>query len=363
MREIFLSPPNIGKNELKYIREVFKSNYIAPLGEWVDKFENSIKTYCSVKSALALSSATAGIHLALKVLPLKPNDYILASNFTFVASVNPIVYEGCEPVFIDCDESWNIDPNLLKKAIKNLPKKPKALIVTHLYGSAAKMDEIVEICKNEGIFVIEDAAEALGAKFGDKFLGTIGDMGVYSFNGNKIITTSGGGMLVSDNENFIQKARFYATQARENVPYYEHKQIGYNYRLSNVLGAIGVGQMENLAKYVAKKRRIFEIYKNELRELKFMPEISNSFSNRWLSVALFVKKGVNFDVINALKAQNIESRPLWKPMSLQPIFKDKICFTNGLSSDYFERGICLPSGSDLKKGEILKICKIIKRFL
>lgn len=363
MREIFLSPPNIGKNELKYVKEVFKSNYIAPLGEWVDKFEASIKSYCGVKYALALNSATSGIHLALKVLNLKPNDYVLVSNFTFVASANPILYEKCEPVFIDCDESWNLDPNLLKKAIKTLPKKPKVLIVTHLYGSAAKMDKISEICKNEGIFIIEDAAEALGAKFGDKFLGTIGDLGVYSFNGNKIITTSGGGMLVSNNENFIKKARFYATQSRENRPYYEHKEIGYNYRLSNILGAVGVGQMENLATYVAKKRKIFEIYKNELKMLDFMPEIENSFSNRWLSVALFAKKGVNLEVIRALKSEKIESRHLWKPMNLQPLFAKNLCFTNGISCDYFGRGICLASGSDLKKYEILKISSIVKRFL
>lgn len=362
MERIFLSPPHMSGNEQKYINEVFKSNYIAPLGEFVDKFEASIKEYASVNSALALSSATAGLHLALRVLGVGQGDLVLASSFTFMASVSPILYQGATPVFIDSDESWNLSPELLKKTILNLPKKPKALILTHLYGQAAKMDEICEICQNENIALIEDAAEALGGFYKHKALGSFGELGVYSFNGNKIITTSGGGMLVGD-EGLVEKARFYSTQAREPFLHYEHKDYGYNYRLSNVLGAIGVAQMEVLESRVLKKREIFALYKEALSELEFMPELENSRGNRWLTTALFKQKGAHLKVIKALSKEGIESRPLWKPMHIQPVFSGALSFINGTSEDMFERGICLPSATAMSQDEFERIIKIIKENL
>lgn len=351
----------MSENEQKYVKQVFDDNYIAPLGKFVDRFEQSVKQYTNANSALALNSGTSAIHLALKVLNLSPNDMVFVSNFTFIASVNPILYERCEPVFIDCDQSWNLDPMLLELAIKKYGI-PKALIVVHLYGQSAKMDEICQICDYYKIPIIEDAAEALGAKFGDKFLGTIGRMGVFSFNGNKIITTGGGGMLVGGREE-IDFARFLSTQAREKEIFYEHKFVGYNYRLSNVLGAIGVGQMEVLEQRVFKKRHLFNKYRSLLPDFEFMPEVSNSYGNRWLTTMLFEDKDLNYKVINALASFGIESRPLWKPMNLQPLFKGYKCITNGVSSDYFARGICLPSGTCLDDEELFNISKIIKESI
>ena len=360
MDRVFLSPPNMSGKEQEYIKKVFESNYIAPLGEYVNKFEESIKSYTGAKDALALSAGTAALHLALRVLGVKEGDFVLASSFTFMASVSPILYEKATPVFIDCDESWNLSPELLKKAISNLPKKPKVLVVTHLYGQASKMKEICEICQNEGIALVEDAAEALGGFYGGKALGTFGVMGAYSFNGNKIITTSGGGMLVGDKE-FVEKARFYSTQAREPLLHYEHKDYGYNYRLSNVLGAIGVAQMEVLEKRVEQKRRVFEIYEKELGNvLEFMPELPNSRGNRWLTTGVFAKKDAHLKVIKALADENIESRPLWKPMHLQPIFNGALSFIDGYSEDLFSRGICLPSGSDMSEQTQERVIKIVK---
>jgi len=360
MDRVFLSPPNMSGKEQEYIKKVFESNYIAPLGEYVNKFEESIKSYTGAKDALALSAGTAALHLALRVLGVKDGDFVLASSFTFMASVSPILYEKATPVFIDCDESWNLSPELLKKAISNLPKKPKVLVVTHLYGQASKMKEICEICQNEGIALVEDAAEALGGFYGGKALGTFGVMGAYSFNGNKIITTSGGGMLVGDKE-FVEKARFYSTQAREPLLHYEHKDYGYNYRLSNVLGAIGVAQMEVLEKRVEQKRKVFEIYEKELGDvLEFMPELANSRGNRWLTTGVFAKKDAHLKVIKALADANIESRPLWKPMHLQPVFNGALSFIDGYSEDLFSRGICLPSGSDMSEETQARVIKIVK---
>ena len=360
MDRVFLSPPNMSGKEQEYIKKVFESNYIAPLGEYVNKFEESIKSYTGAKDALALSAGTAALHLALRVLGVKEGDFVLASSFTFMASVSPILYEKATPVFIDCDESWNLSPELLKKAISNLPKKPKALVVTHLYGQASKMKEICEICQNESIALVEDAAEALGGFYGGKALGTFGMMGAYSFNGNKIITTSGGGMLVGDKE-FVEKARFYSTQAREPLLHYEHIDYGYNYRLSNVLGAIGVAQMEVLEKRVEQKRKVFEIYEKELGDvLEFMPELPNSRGNRWLTTGVFAKKDAHLKVIKALSDENIESRPLWKPMHLQPVFKGALSFIDGYSEDLFSRGICLPSGSDMSEQTQERVIKIVK---
>ena len=348
--------------EQEYINEVFKSNYIAPLGEYVNKFEASVSSYAGAPDALALNSGTSAIHLALRVLGIGAGDAVLASTFTFMASVSPILYQGATPVFVDSDESWNLSPELLKKAIANSPKKPKALVVTHLYGQAAKMKEICEICEQENIAVVEDAAEALGGFLNGKALGTFGRLGAYSFNGNKIITTSGGGMLVGERD-LVEKARFYSTQAREPFLHYEHKDYGYNYRLSNVLGAIGPAQMEVLEQRVIKKREIFDKYQKELPELEFMPEIANSRGNRWLTTALFKEKGAHLRVIDALAKENIESRPLWKPMHMQPVFEGVLAFTDGTSEDMFARGICLPSGTAMQDEEFARVVKIVKENL
>jgi UDP-N-acetylbacillosamine transaminase len=351
--------------EQEYIDEVFKSNYIAPLGEYVVKFEESIKNSTDIDYALATVSGTAAIHLALRVLNIREGDVVLTSSFTFIGSVAPIIYQNAIPVFIDCDDSWQLSPILLKEVIKKAPRKPKALIVTHLYGQCADMSEIVSICKEEGIYIIEDAAEALGAVYEDKSVGTFGDFGVFSFNGNKILTTSGGGMLISNNGEWIEKAKFFATQAREDEIYYEHKVYGYNYRMSNVLAAIGVAQMEVLDKRVAKKREIFSWYKDELSdtdEIDFMPEIENSKGNRWLTTLLF-KRSDPYKIIRALDQENIESRPLWKPMHLQPVFKNEMSFLNKKSEEMFKRGICLPSGTAIKRSDVSKICEIVRANL
>jgi UDP-N-acetylbacillosamine transaminase len=361
-KRVFLSPPHMSGREQAYIDEVFQSNYIAPLGEYVTKFETAIKKYTGTSHALATSSATAALHLALRVLGIGEGDIVLSSSFTFIGSVSAIFYQKATPVLIDSDESWNLSPTLLKEAIAKLPKKPKALILTHLYGQCAKMDEIVSICKEEGIYLIEDAAESLGASYLDRQSGTLGDFGVYSFNGNKILTTSGGGMLVSENEAWIKKAEFYATQAREEALYYEHIEYGYNYRLSNVLAAIGVAQMEVLEDRVSKKREIFSWYEEaigDVQEIAFMPEVENSKGNRWLTTLAF-KETNPFIMIEALQKADIESRPLWKPMHLQPLFKNEKSFLNGTSEELFKQGICLPSGTQMKEADVLRVVDIIK---
>ena len=363
MNKIFLSPPHMSGKEQKYIDEVFKSNYIAPTGEFVTKFEDSIKEYSGVKYSLALSSATAGLHLALRVLGVGEGDIVLTSSFTFIGSVNCILYQGATPIFIDSDSSWNLSPKLLKKAIKELPQKPKVLIVTHLYGQLAKIEEIASICKENNIYLIEDSAESLGATYKNRQSGSFGDLGVYSFNGNKILTTSGGGMLISNNREWIEKAKFLSTQAKEPFLYYEHKEYGYNYRLSNVLASIGVAQMEVLNLRVTQKRDIFNFYKKELSdisEILFMPEIENSRGNRWLTTLLFHKTNP-IKVIEALEKESIESRPLWKPMHIQPLFKGSKSFVDGTSEDMFNRGICLPSPT-ASQDELYRVVEVIKQI-
>ncbi|EOU2815724.1 UDP-N-acetylbacillosamine transaminase [Campylobacter coli] len=377
----FLSPPHMGGNELKYIEEVFKSNYIAPLGEFVNRFEESVKDYAQCENALALNSATAALHLALRVAGVEQDDIVLASSFTFIASVAPICYLKAKPVFIDCDETFNIDIDLLKLAIKESEKKPKALILTHLYGNAAKMDEIVQICEKENIILIEDAAETLGSFYKGRALGTFGEFGAYSYNGNKIITTSGGGMLIGKDKQKIERARFYSTQARENCLHYEHLDYGYNYRLSNVLGAIGVAQMEVLEQRVLKKREIYEWYKEFLGDsFVFLDELENSRSNRWLSTALidFDKNEMNAyqkcieisqkdlilhpkisKLITDLQKEQIETRPLWKAMHTQEVFKGAKAYVNGNSELFFKKGICLPSGTAMSKDNVREISELI----
>lgn len=376
----FLSPPHMGGNELKYIEEVFKSNYIAPLGEFVNRFEESVKDYAQCENALALNSATAALHLALRVAGVEQDDIVLASSFTFIASVAPICYLKAKPVFIDCDETFNIDIDLLKLAIKESEKKPKALILTHLYGNAAKMDEIVQICEKENIILIEDAAEALGSFYKGRALGTFGEFGAYSYNGNKIITTSGGGMLIGKDKQKIERARFYSTQARENCLHYEHLDYGYNYRLSNVLGAIGVAQMEVLEQRVLKKEKFMSGIRILGDSFVFLDELENSRSNRWLSTALidFDKNEMNAyqkcieisqkdlilhpkisKLITDLQKEQIETRPLWKAMHTQEVFKGAKAYVNGNSELFFKKGICLPSGTAMSKDNVREISELI----
>jgi len=365
MNRIFLSPPHMSGKEQQYIAEVFESNYIAPLGAFVDRFEVSVCDYTGAKYALATNTATAALHLALRVLGVESGDYVLASSFTFIGSVNAILYQNAIPVFIDSDESWNLSPALLKQAIAQSPKKPKALIVTHLYGQMAKMDEIAAICREEGIYLVEDAAESLGASLNGQQSGTFGDMGVYSFNGNKILSTSGGGMLVCSNDMWIEEAAFLAAQAKEDAPYYEHKTYGYNYRMSNVLAAIGVAQMEVLEARVERRREIFSLYKQYLdgiSEISFMPEIEGSRGNRWLTT-LILEHTNPLQLITALSDENIESRQLWKPMHMQPLFAEVPAAIDGTSEGFFKTGICLPSGSGMSNIEVEQVASLVRKVL
>jgi len=353
----------MGGNELKYIEEVFKSNYIAPLGEYVNRFEKSVRDYTGAPYALAVSSGTAAIHLALRILGVERGDDVLASTFTFIGSVNAILYQGANPVFIDSDvKSWNLSPKLLEAYLKSCSKKPKALIVTHLYGMSADIEEISRICKAHDIYLIEDAAESLGATFNGKHTGTFGDFGIYSFNGNKILTTSGGGMLVTADKTWRDKALFYATQAKEPFIHYEHEEYGYNYRMSNVIAAIGVGQMEVIEERVAKKRQIFEWYKtflNGIEEITFMPELPNSRGNRWLT-ALTFERTDPLKVMKALEEINVESRPLWKSMHMQPLFRGCKTHLDGTSESLYQKGLCLASSTIMTEEDVAMICDTIK---
>lgn len=365
-QRLFLSPPHMSGKEQSYIAEAFVSNYIAPLGPMVERFEQSTRDLTLSPYALALSSATAALHLALRVLGVGTGDIVLTSSFTFIGGVAPILYQNATPIFIDSDEkSWNLDPNLLEEAIQKSPKKPKALILAHLYGQCADLEKIIAICDLHGITLIEDAAESLGATYHGQQTGTFGTFGVYSFNGNKILTTSGGGMLVSSNKEFIDKARFYSTQARDDAPHYEHTDYGYNYRMSNILAAIGVAQMEILQERIAARRQIFEWYTQALgniEEITFMPELPNTQGNRWLTALMFEHSDPNH-IRLALEENNIESRPLWKPMHMQPLFKDTIRCENGTSQHLFEKGLCLPSGTQMSRDDVERVCSFIKKVL
>lgn len=364
-KRILLSSPHMSGNEMKYINEAFDSNWIAPLGSNVDGFEKELADYVGTKAAVAVSSGTSAIHLALRLLNVQQDDFVFCSTFTFVASANPILYEKATPVFIDSEpETWNMSPIALQKAFdfaKSIDKLPKAVILVHLYGQSAKTDEILEICYEYGVPVIEDSAESLGAEYKGKKSGTHGKFGVYSFNGNKIITSSGGGMLVSNDVELINKARFLATQSRDEAVHYQHSQLGFNYRMSNVSAGIGRGQLEVLDSRVNARRQIFKKYEEALGNidgLLFMPEIKNSYSNRWLT-SLIVDESVtevsrDF-IIEELATLNIETRPLWKPMHLQPLFKDAKYFKHTEEVDFskklFETGLCLPSGSNMTESE------------
>lgn len=357
--------------ELELIKEAFESNWIAPLGPMVDAFEQEFSKAVGAKYSLALSSGTAAIHLALILSGVKTGDEVIVSSLTFSASANPIVYLGGKPIFIDSEKaSWNIDPDLVAETIKNKEKKgilPKAVVVVHLYGQPANLNPILDICNEYGIPVIEDAAEALGATYKNRSLGTFGLLGVFSFNGNKIITTSGGGMLVSEQKDLIDHARKLATQARDPAPHYEHSEIGYNYRMSNILAAIGRGQLKVLKERVEKRRYIFEKYKELLSDLpgiSFQPEAPWGRSNRWLTCIVIDEKefgATREDVRLALEEENIESRPLWKPMHMQPVFKDCEFIGSGVSEMIFKNGLCLPSGSAMSDEDIERVVQVIKK--
>nr|WP_281503857.1 aminotransferase class I/II-fold pyridoxal phosphate-dependent enzyme [Arenibacter sp. F26102] len=361
----------MGGNEQNYVQEAFDTNWIAPLGPNVNAFEDSIEDYLgnSVKVA-ALSSGTAAIHLALELLGVSHGDEVICQTFTFSASANPITYLGGRPVFVDSErETWNISPELLEKAILDClanGKKPKAIIAVHLYGMPYKVDEINEIAAKYNIPVIEDSAEALGSTYMNNPCSTFGAIGILSFNGNKIITTSGGGALVSENEDLKKKAVFLATQARDNAPHYEHSHIGYNYRMSNVLAGIGRGQMEVLEDRVNSRRCNFDYYKSNLAhisEIEFLEEPDGFRSNRWLSCILIPSFNVREKIRLALLEEDIESRPLWKPMHLQPVFKDCKIYVDGTSEELFQRGLCLPSGSNLQKEDLDRVIQIILKVL
>lgn len=369
--KIWLSSPHMGGTEQGYVKEAFDTNWIAPLGPHVDGFERDLVKYSGVQHAAALSSGTAALHLALILAGVGAGDEVICQSMTFSASANPIAYQGAVPVFVDSEEeTWNMSPELLEKAIQDRISKgktPKAIIPVHLYGMPVNMVAIMEIANRYNIPVIEDAAEALGSTFQGKACGAFGQLGVYSFNGNKIITTSGGGALLGNDDDLIKKARFLATQARDAAPHYQHSHIGYNYRMSNICAGIGRGQMEVLDERVRQRRANYDFYVKELSGLEgvqFLAEPAGYFSNRWLTTVLIdpaQRGGVTRETIRlALEADNIESRPLWKPMHMQPVFSGAPAYTNGVSEKLFENGLCLPSGSNLEEEDLKRVVNIIK---
>lgn len=391
----------MGADEFEFVREAFTTNWIAPLGPHVDAFEREFCEHVGSPHAAALSSGTAALHLALKLVGIEKDDEVFCSSLTFSASANPIVYEGAKPVFIDSDrQSWNMSPTVLESALEDRRKKgrlPRALILVHLYGQCADIDSVAALCATYGVVLIEDAAEALGATYfrrkelqkSQKSLvdelsalspqhspvaprqeiapGTVGRLGIYSFNGNKIITTSGGGMLVSNDEALIKKARFLATQARDPAPHYQHSEIGYNYRMSNVLAGIGRGQLRVLKERVNARRANTAFYQKafaDLTGIEFMPEAPWNRCTRWLTCILIdpAKFGVDREAIRlALAAENIEARPVWKPMHLQPVFADCDRFGGDIAEDLFDRGLCLPSGSNLTEGDLQRVVDVVRR--
>tara|TARA_B110000046_G_scaffold71199_1_gene79121 strand:- start:689 stop:1840 length:1152 start_codon:yes stop_codon:yes gene_type:complete len=370
--KIWLSSPHIGKNELRYVKEAFETNWIAPLGPNISTFEKELEGITNTSSAAAMSSGTSAIHLALILLGVKSGDYVFCQSMTFCATANPIVYQGAIPVFIDSErDTWNMDPNLLRTALRESRSKnklPKAIIPVHLYGMPAKMSEILAVAKEFNVPVIEDAAEALGSEIKNKPCGGFGDFGILSFNGNKIITTSGGGALLSNDPEIIEKAKFLASQSRDPAPHYQHSHIGYNYRMSNVLAGIGRGQLEVLPDRVSSRRANFQRYVDYFSvldqngfDVQFQEEPNGYYSNRWLSCILLnpaQNNGLTREVVRlALEEDNIESRPLWKPMHQQPVFEKAQSYLNGVSDELFENGLCLPSGSNLTNKEFNCIFK------
>jgi dTDP-4-amino-4,6-dideoxygalactose transaminase len=370
--KIWLSSPHIGAVEREYVNEAFETNWVAPLGPNVNGLEADLAGFLNEGSKVAaLSSGTAALHLGLILLNIQSGDEVICQSMTFSASANPILYQHGTPVFVDSEpDTWNMDPSVLEAAVKRRiakGKRPKAIIPVHLYGMPAKMEAIMSIAEKYEIPVVEDAAEALGSSINGKKCGTFGEMAILSFNGNKIITTSGGGALVSKNESYIKKATFLATQARDPAPHYQHSEVGYNYRMSNICAGIGRGQMEVLPDRIEQRRKNFALYKECLRDLpgiSFVEEPKGFFSNRWLTTILIDPKesgGVTReDVRLTLEKENIESRPLWKPMHLQPVFKGTPYYGGNVSETLFEKGLCLPSGSNLREDELERVVKCIE---
>jgi len=365
---IYLSPPDVGPDEQALVAEAFASNWIAPLGPHVDAFEREFAAKVGAGHAVALSSGTAALHLALRLAGVGRGDEVFCSTLTFVASANPILYEAATPVFLDCErESWNLDPNVLAGAIRaRSGRLPKALVLAHLYGQSANLDPIVDLCSKHGIILIEDAAEALGATYHDRPVGTRGFAGIFSFNGNKIITTSGGGMLVTDDDTLAQRTRFLATQARDPAPHYQHSQLGFNYRLSNVLAAIGRGQLRHLDEKVTRRRANFDFYQKTLGDLpgvSFMPEAAWGRCNRWLTCLTIDPAVAGTDrekVRLALEKENIEARPVWKPLHAQPLFAQAPRFGGEVAEALFADGLCLPSGSNLQPDDRTRVAAIVR---
>lgn len=372
--KILLSSPHMGGTEEKYVQEAFDTNWIAPLGNNVNEFEKQVKEFTESKAACALSSGTAGIHIALDLLGVQQDDVVFCSSLTFIASANPILYLGAEPVFIDSDlESWNMSPIALEKAFKAYEEKgkmPKAVVIVNLYGQSAKIDELMAICDKYNVPVVEDAAESLGAIYKGKMSGTFGKFGIFSFNGNKIITTSGGGMIVSDDEEMIQKALKKATQARDQAVHYQHSEVGYNYRLSNISAGIGRGQMEVLEQRINEKREIFDRYEAALSAIdgiEMMPELEDTYHNRWLSTMTVnpEKLGVStLEIVEHLAQSNIEARPVWKPMHMQPLFAECDYFSEeeDNSKYLYENGICLPSDTKMTVEQQVIVIEKIKKI-
>ena len=370
--KIWLSPPHMGGQEKQYVQQAFETNWVAPVGPHIDQFENEVCKYTGAGQAVALSSGTAAIHLALILLGVNKGDEVLVSSLTFAGSVNPIIYQGAIPVLVDSEEETaNMCPELLEVAIQDrlrIGKKPKAIILVHLYGMPAQIHKIQQISDKYDIPIIEDAAEALGSSFQERKLGTFGLLGVYSFNGNKIITTSGGGCLISDNPSFIEKAKKLSTQARDPAPHYQHSEIGYNYRLSNICAAIGIGQMEALPLRVDQRRNNFLFYRRQLQSIEYIDFVTEPddryFSNHWLTWIKIDPDNpmqVTPELIRTCLAKsNIEARPLWKPMHLQPVFSKSPYYGLGLSDRLFRDSLCLPSGSDLTTSQLNRIVSIIK---
>ncbi len=371
---IYLSSPHMGGKEIEFVNEAFETNWVAPVGKNIDNFEQDLCNYVGVNHAVSLSSGTAAIHLALVLLEVTSGNEVICQSFTFCGSANPILYQKAIPIFVDSEsETWNMSPEFLEKTIKDRIKKgnkPKAIIYVHLYGMPAKIDEIHKIADGYEIPLIEDAAEALGSLYKGKQAGSFGNFGVLSFNGNKIITTSSGGALLSNHKTKIDKARFLATQARDPAPYYEHSTIGYNYRMSNILAGIGRGQMRILDKRVEQRRNNYKFYSDELGNiegLSFLDETKNVKSNYWLTTVLIDPSktgGITREYIRLkLESENIESRPLWKPMHIQPVFKDAPYYGDHLSEMLFEKGLCLPSGSNMTNYDKQRVVKAIKKIL
>lgn len=365
----------MGGTEQKYIQEAFDTNWIAPLGANVDGFEKELASYVNVRGASATSSGTGAIHLALDLLGVKAGDTVFCSDLTFIASANPILYLGAEPVFIDSEETtWNMSPQALERALhesKATNTLPKAVIIVNLYGQSARMDELMALCNEYGVSVVEDAAESLGSLYNGKHSGTFGKLGVYSFNGNKIITTSGGGMLVSDDDELIARSRYLATQARDAAKHYQHSVVGYNYRMSNIVAGIGRGQLEVLDERISQKRAIFDRYEATFKDvdgITMMPELEGTFSNRWLSTMTLDAEKLKitpYELIDSLNAANIESRPVWKPLHMQPLFEECKFYPHSdarvVSEELFANGICLPSDSKMTVEEQQIVIDIILR--